>query len=403
MKKKAVVLTLCLACALFAGCGDSGSDSPKSGAGTEEALTEGTEKTGAGGSAQGVKSIEIEYDINDYVTLGDYMNMEVTLNESDYEVTEEKVTDYAEQMISYYCPYTEDETKTVVGENDIVDVDYVGKKDGEAFEGGTAEHQIIDVANNKSATTGTGFIEGFTSGLAGTKVGDTVDCDVTFPEDYQSEELAGQKTTFTFTVNSVQKPMTLETMDDAAAKKYFEKDTKKAFLEEVNTVLKSQMERQKQSDIRVAIINEATADSEIKGYPQGLLEARVDEYIAGFEKKYCSDGASLEDFITNTYGSTLEAFRQEVTDTMEENVKQEMVFEAIVKKEKIEFDEEGFQSYVASLKTNGGYPDEKALYESYGPDQEAGKAYMQKIYLQQKACQMIVENTKVNYEKKENG
>ena len=78
-----------------------------------------------------MKSTDIKYDVNDYVTLGDYKDVEVTIgSESDYEVTEDKINDYAAQMISYYCPYVKDDTKTQVGENDIVDVDYVGKKTG---------------------------------------------------------------------------------------------------------------------------------------------------------------------------------------------------------------------------------------------------------------------------------
>ena len=272
MKKKIVLLLLCMICIVPAGCGKESSD---------KNAVEGTETAG---EKSGKKSTDIKYDVNDYVTLGDYKDVEVTIgSESDYEVTEDKINDYAAQMISYYCPYVKDDTKTQVGENDIVDVDYVGKKDGEAFDGGSAEHQIIDVAKNSDAVRGTGYIEGFTDGLKGAKVGETVDCNVTFPENYQSEELAGQEVTFTFTVNSVQKPMTLDEMDDAAAKEYFETDTKDAFMENVKKVLESQTENTRQSDIRMKVIDAVTEKCEIKELPEGLLDARVEEYIAGFE------------------------------------------------------------------------------------------------------------------------
>ncbi len=380
MKKKIVLsmLLLCLACA-SAGCGGK-SDK----------------------SAADLKSTDIEYDVDDFVTLGDYMDVEVTLNEEDYQITDENLSQYAEGIISYFKVYTKDDSKTEVGENDVIDVDYVGKKDGEAFDGGSAKNQIIDVANNCDPTTNKGFIDGFTSGLAGAKVGDVVDCKVTFPENYQPENLAGQEVTFTFTINSVQRPAKLEDLNDDLAKKYFKVNTKEEFMKQARTMLEAQMEMNRQSDIRVEVIDKVTEKCDVKELPQGLLEARVDEFIEGVEKKYCSDGTSMEEYVKNNYGSTLEEYEKDITSTMEENIKEEMVFEAIAKKEDMEFDEEGYKNFISNLVQNRGYDSEDSLYESYGPDKEAGKAYMEKIYLQQKACQKIVENTKVNYKEKEN-
>ncbi|MCM1256954.1 MAG: FKBP-type peptidyl-prolyl cis-trans isomerase [Roseburia sp.] len=390
MKKKIMLLLLCLFCAFPAGCGgDSG-----------EKSVDGTEVSK---EAPGVKSTDIQYDVNDYVTLGDYMDVEVTIGDaSEYEVTEDAVKEYAEQLIARYSPYMADDTKTEVGENDIVDVDYVGKKDGVAFDGGTAQNQFIDVANNCDAVQQSGYIEGFTDGLKGAKVGETVDSNVTFPENYGAEELAGQEVTFTFTVNAVVKPTTVEGMDDATAKKYYQVDTKEVFMEQVGTVLKMQLENVKQSAIRTQVIDVVTEKSQVKEFPKGLLEARVEEYMAGFERANCADGTSLEDFVKNNYGSTLEDFRKDVTENMEENIRQELVFEAIVEKEDIQFDEEEYNTYISNLVESGGYGDEDTLYETYGADRESGKIYMQKVYLQNKACQMIADKAKVNYGEKEN-
>ena len=89
--------------------------------------------------------------------------------------------------------YTADPDKTTVEEGDIVNVDYVGKLDGEAFSGGTAEDQNIDVSNNSSAS-GSGYIDGFTDGLIGASVGDVIDSNVTFPDEYPNNpDLAGKK------------------------------------------------------------------------------------------------------------------------------------------------------------------------------------------------------------------
>ena len=138
---------------------------------------------------------------------------------------DQKVKDYFKQMFDNYGPfYTADPDKTTVEEGDIVNVDYVGKLDGTAFNGGTAQNQNIDVYQNASAT-GTGYIDGFTDGLKGASVGDVIDCDVTFPDDYGNTDLAGKAVVFTFTVNSIQKEMTIDDVDDAFAKEQFQVDT----------------------------------------------------------------------------------------------------------------------------------------------------------------------------------
>ncbi|HAP03899.1 MAG TPA: peptidylprolyl isomerase, partial [Lachnospiraceae bacterium] len=97
--------------------------------------------------------------------------------------------------------FAEDKTQKTVKEDSIVNVDYKGIKDGEAFQNGSASDVTIDVKNNQDASSGTGYIDGFTDGLVGAKVGETVSSKVTFPENYQASDLAGKEVTFEFTVN----------------------------------------------------------------------------------------------------------------------------------------------------------------------------------------------------------
>ena len=138
MKKKLVlVLMLCMGLAFSAGCADTKDQAQ---ADTEELKEAGTETPDA------AKRATIEYNAEDYVTLGDYKGLKISLNEADYQFTDEDVNSYADQMIAYTKPFVPDETKTEVGANDIVNVDYVGKKDGEPFDGGSAQDQYIDVA-----------------------------------------------------------------------------------------------------------------------------------------------------------------------------------------------------------------------------------------------------------------
>lgn len=385
MKKKAITLLLaCMTIAVLAGCGGDAANSKEELESTEAA-------------ASTVKSANIEYNVDDYVTLGDYKNLEITLNEADYEITDETRNTYAEEMISYTKPYIPDDSKKIVAKGDVVDVDYVGKKDGVAFDGGTAEGQLIDTATNSEVTAGSGYIDGFSDGLIGAKVGETVDWDVTFPEDYGSEELNGQTVTFTFTINSINKAVTLDNLTNEYVKEYFQVDDVEAFWGTVAIAVEEQMNNQKETDARTAIIKKLVEDSKVDTFPEGLLDARMDEYMESFRKMYCGDEMELDDFLVQNYGMTEEDFRKESMTSLEEGLKQELIFEAIAKKENIQFDETKFETYVNNIVTNGGYGSADALYELYGGDKETGKEYLKETYLQLEAYSVVAEKAKINY------
>ena len=202
----------------------------------------------------------------------------------DYDVDDQKVKDYFKQMFDNYGPfYTADPDKTTVEEGDIVNVDYVGKLDGTAFSGGTAQNQNIDVYQNASAT-GTGYIDGFTDGLKGASVGDVIDCDVTFPDDYGNTDLAGKAVVFTFTVNSIQKEMTIDDVDDAFAKEQFQVDTVDEMYDQIRSYMESSAEYSKQKDTTTAVQN----------YLIDNCEAEVPE-----EQRYLFISPSLYNLILN--------------------------------------------------------------------------------------------------------
>lgn len=390
MKRKSVtILICCAALSLVAGCGGT-----KDGSGTDTeavSLEESTES----GTGFSTASSAITYNVDDYVTLGDYMDVEITLNEADYQVTDEKVNEYVDQMLVYSGAYVPDESKTVVEAGDVVDVNYVGKKDGVAFDGGTAENQIIDTGSNSSPSTGSGYIEGFSDGLIGVSVGETVDWDVTFPEDYQSEELKGQAVTFTFTVNHIVKAVTRESLDDSYVKENFGTDTVEAFYADVRNFLEQQAQQGREADIRSKVIEAVVAKCTVNSFPEGLVEARLEEYVEGFQAQYCSDGTDFSEFLMSNYNVTEEEFRSQNKTYLEQNLTEELVFEAIVKNENISFDQEAYDTYIANIVSNGSFASEEALYENYGPDAESGKAYLQKVYLENEACTLIADHAKI--------
>lgn len=395
MKKKIVVLLCCML--LAAGCGNN-EEAPtevntEAAENSEEQTTETQE---AENNSTGVVSTDIEYDVNDHVTLGDYMNVEVSINPADYVVDENAITVYANEMIAYYEPFMEDTTKKVVEKGDIVKVDYVGKKDGVAFDGGSAEGTYIDTQANADATSGGGFIDGFSDGLIGASVEDTVDSQVTFPDDYGSEELSGQTVTFTFTIHSINTKWTVDNIDDEYVNRNFQVESVDLYMEDVKGYLTEQAAWQKESDIRNAVIDAVIEKCTVDSIPEGLVEARTEEYINGFEAMYCTDGTSLEDFLMANYYTTEEDFRAQTTELMEQNVEQELIFEAIVEAEKIEFNQEEFDTYMDNLVANGGFTSKEEVYSTYGPNAEDGEKYLKNIYLQNEACTRITEKAVIN-------
>lgn len=396
MKKRIVALLLCMATVTTMTACNKKEETVEGTEAVETEDTEGEEKSAYTGKRSG------EFDLNyeDYVTLADYSNIEVSIS-GDYEVEDADVDDYISQMFEYYGPYYEaDETKTVIAEGDIVDVNYVGKKDGEAFEGGTAENQIIDVSNNCS-TSGTSYIEGFTDGLIGASVGDEIDCNVTFPEDYQSEELAGQEVVFTFTINAIEKEITQDQMTDEFVQENFGADSIDAMNEEVRSYLVNTAEHNKSNDTYTAIQDWLVENCTVE-IPQDYLDARVAEYQYNFEQQNCSDGTSLEDYLSTYYGYTLDQALELWTEYMEENVKLEFILITISQKEGLELDEEEYTTYISNLISNSSstygtsFEDEEALYSFYGMGHaEEGEEYLRRIYVANLALDQLKEKATV--------
>lgn len=385
MKKKLVAVLLCLSMtATLGACGGKSNASDTAG-------TEAVEETTEAATEAGYLSASIEYDATDFVKLGDYKNLEVTLNSTDYEVSDDSVNSYADQMITYYKPYVADETKTTVTEGDIVDVDYVGTLDGEAFDGGSAQGTLINTADNTEAVQGTGFIDGFSDCLVGANVGDTVSSNVTFPEDYSAEDLAGKEVTFTFTVNSIEKPVTRETMDDTYVTENFQLAGVDDFYAKIRESLVSQAESTRSSDISTAAIDVLVQNSEISGYPEGLVEARLEDSITQAEANYASSGTTLEEYVSTNYGMTMDQYKEQMISYIEESLGKELVLECLAKAEKIEVNEDDYQTYISDIMSNYGYTDEAELYKEYG------KSYMEKSYLINQATDYLVDHAKVTY------
>lgn len=306
----------------------------------------------------------------------------------DYAITEELFSAYFTKTL-YDAGFGLEKItdRDVVQDGDIVKADYAGYKDGEAFGGGTATNQWIDVSNNagfdisKGIASG-GYIPGFTDGLLGAKIGEKTASDITFPAEYHSADLAGQSVVFEFTVHEIYVPITMETITDAYVaenlSEIFEVSTVEEFLDFV------------EEDMAYNVTMNYLIQNSTFDIPAEYIEERVAEYQAFFEEVNCQ-GIELEEFLSY-YGYTLESIKEEWEITVTAQVKAELVFEKIVKEQKLVLDEQAHKEYVENVIAinNEFFPDADHLHKYVGAgNAQAGETYMKS---QTAVREYIIEN-----------
>ncbi len=390
MKKK-TVLFLAAACtlALMGGCGDKNSNAQKENTtegsqaeNTEGKADEGTEASDSSGTVSDVK-----YDASEYVEVGQYEGLKITLGT--YDVTDEEVQSNIESMLYNYPAY-EDLDKDTVENGDTVNIDYEGIKDGVAFDGGTAQGAYLEIGSGS-------FIEGFEEGLVGKKVGEEVSLDLTFPETYQNEELAGQAVVFHVKINKIVNKidMTYDKLTDQYVLDNFSVqgyETVEDFKKGIKEQLETNNESTKAMDIQDAIFDKLGETCKVKSFPDGLLEKSVAEYIeqfkAGLQANY---GMELEEYL-QSLGTSEEDFNKQAEEYMQTSLTNQLILEAIAKKENIVVDEEGLSEYMQGIVADYGYESEEALVEQYGEE------YVQNAYLTTKTLEMITEAADISYD-----
>ena len=297
MKKKAylVVLALCAAMAITA-CGTATDKTEDTKSTTETQNTTETKDSGSA-DAESTDSSDKEEnktadagdtrlvtvdDVSKYVTIGEYKGL--TLDNTVEVVTDDAVEGRLEQELQNKA---EEVTDGSVQNGDVVTINYVGTKDGVAFDGGTA--------NNYELTIGSGtFIDGFEDGIIGMKKGETKDLDLTFPEDYASSDLAGQEVTFKVTLQSFKRAP--ELTDEWAAKNT---DCKTAddYKKEIRKTLESEAKTNARNTLRETAWNTVLSSSEVKEYPQEDLDTAKTEFKTLYENYAKQGDMTLEDFV----------------------------------------------------------------------------------------------------------
>lgn len=320
MKKRTAAVTVLLAAAVFlAGCGDDSK-----------------------------KAWLDEIKASDYVKLGEYKGIEVS--QAKPAVTEEERDSY----ISYFLKMDPDRG---VIEGDTVNIDYVGTKDGTAFEGGTA--------SGASLTIGSGsFIEGFEDGLIGAKKGDTVELNLQFPADYRATELAGQDVVFTVTVNSILAGEEQELTDGYVKGLGIDGvETVDAYRQYVYDMLLAQAEQTYDTNVENLIADEVISRCEFtKDPPQAMVERYTETLKQNLTNQAASYGMDLMQFLGN-YGMDESNYEENLKSQAVKSAQQYIVLKAIADAEKISVSDEEIQNSMDELAKSSGYESSEDIGE----------------------------------------
>jgi|GEM_PF-836509 len=295
-------------------------------------------------------------DMTQYVTLGKYTGLTATLTTSS-EITEADVQDYIANMLSQYT--TEETVDRAAALGDIVVIDYVGMKDGVAFEGGTANNQTLA---NLGAS---GYIPGFEDGIVGMVAGETKTIDVTFPEDYHATDLAGKAVQFTITLDAVKEKVTPE-YNDTFVREHFDMDTMPQYEASVRAYLAQNREMEILAEKQEAVLTQAVDNATLLGYPENLVEDYVFQQIDYVRQYAAMYGVEYTEFTKQAIGMTAGAYEAEVRASASDAVKQELVLFAIAQAEGLGATEEEMADAQAYYLENYQVEDVASLCEQVG-------------------------------------
>lgn len=244
-------------------------------------------------------------DLSKQIELGKYKGIEIDTSSDDYKKELDAVISSDVENNKFYAKKESGEVK----KGDTANIDYVGKKDGVAFEGGTAQGYDLEIGSGS-------FIPGFEDGLIGKKIGDTVDLNLTFPEEYQSADLAGKAVVFTVTINYV---TTTDPLSPAEFYKDLEFDSESKYLEDAN--------KRATENIIVAKLEET---SKIKEYPEEDKEFLYEQTKKMIESQISSYGYDFKTYL-EAAGQTEEQFKADaIKNQIEPMMKTQMIFYSIM-------------------------------------------------------------------------
>lgn len=364
----------------FTACGNQNGESKEDTTVSEEATGE------AAADAEGVEAENFtedqylsHYQASDYVTLSEYRGVQIDVDDEVPEITEEDLQKYIDDFLSHNTI-----TKTVddraVQEGDTVNIDYLGKVDGVAFDGGAANGYNLTIGSHT-------FIEGFEDGCIGMKVGETRDVETKFPDPYpNNSDLAGKVAIFTVTVNSITVSELPELTDDFILEQEIEGVST---VDEYREYAKDEL-RQKLIDA----INDEKMDAawqavealcEFKEPPTPIVDRMNDTLTSNIGSLVAMYGMDIGEYVAYVYGGEAADYEATLRSSATQMAKDYMMLQAIADLEDLNVTDQEFEEAIEEDAKTYGQPveDYKVMI-----DAEAYKEYL----MTQKVIHFLGEN-----------
>ena len=270
------------------------------------------------------------------VKLGKYKGVKV--DKANVEVTEEEINAAIDRERENNARNITVEDRPVK-DGDMTLLDFEGFVDGVAFEGGKGENYPLTIGSGA-------FIPGFEEQLVGAEIGKEVEVNVTFPEDYQAENLKGKAAVFKCTVREI-KEKELPEIDDEFASEVSEFDT----LAEYKADVKKNLEERKAKEARDAkeeAVIEAIIEASEMDIPEAMIETQQRQMVDEFAQRITMQGLSMEQYMQFT-GSNYNQMVEQIKPQAEKRIKSRLVLEAVAAAEKIEVTDEDYEKEIASM------------------------------------------------------
>lgn len=325
--------------------------------------------------------VEVSVEIKPEVVLGDYKGLEIEAVPD--EVSDEMIENEIDKQRHLNARHINIDDRAAE-DGDKVNIDFEGKVDGVAFEGGSAEDQELELGSGS-------FIPGFEEGIVGHEIGETFDIDVSFPEDYFNEDLKGKDAVFTITLNSIAVEE-LPEVDDEFIKDISEFDT----VDEYKADLKKQKTEEVEANaknIRMDRALEAAAANAKVDVPEVMVNNAIDEQIRSMDNNMRSQGLQLEQYL-QMLGQSLDDFKDSMRPDAEKEVLKSLVLEAIVEAEKFEISDDEVEAYAREMSERYFKGDEDKQEEMIKTMMESNKDLMKSDLERKKAVELLVDNAK---------
>ena len=364
MKKKTLgLLAAVLSVAMLTGCGakDTGETTGSTSQGTTDSV------------------VLKDLDVDKYVTLGEYKGLEASVDT--VEVDEDEWNTMVNNV--YYGNITADNGGIVdraVETGDTVNIDYEGKKDGVAFDGGTDQGYDLTIGSGQ-------FIDGFEDGLIGVMPGETVDLDLTFPETYGNADLAGQAVVFTVTVNYIQPAQDGELSDEIISNFGIDGVTNEEELRQyAYDYLNENAQQNYESNVQQAVMDAFMAGNTFSSVPEALVQKYSDAAESSITSMASAYGVDGDTFTQYYYGQDLDSF---LSAYSEEAAKQDIALQAVANKENLNISDEELDQMLQDRATAAGYD---TIDEYIG---ETSKEDYREYFLYDKVMDYLVENARI--------